>query len=210
MPKYASISTQQAARRGGLSPRQVRAGGGPIGLSANNSLLQMELKGVRDMRASLRALGKDRLIRHTIKRALKKAAEPAEKTAQRLAPRGKETGKPHMADKVRVSTTLSKRQRRQQGFGAHRGNPLNVAVVYIGAGPRGPAVLAEFGTGPRKHKSGKSTGMMPATPFMRTAWEQHKHQILRDFTKELWNQIERSAKRLARRQAKLIRESRKR
>lgn len=37
---------------------------------------------------------------------------------------------------------------------------------------------------------------------MRPAWEQHKNQILDDYADELWIQIEKSAKRLARRQAK--------
>ena len=65
------------------------------------------------------------------------------------------------------------------------------------------AAIAEFGTGPRYHKkTRKFVGAMPAQPFLRPAWEQHKDQILEDFSKALWIQIEKSAKRLARRQAK--------
>ena len=97
------------------------------------------------------------------------------------------------------SHQLSRRQRRGGGY---KVNP-NTAYVWIGAAPRGPGVLAEFGTGPRYHKkTRKFVGAMPAQPFLRPAWEQHKDQILEDFSKALWIQIEKSAKRLARRQAK--------
>lgn len=194
-------------RRIGRSARALKAGGAPIGLSRNNSLLQAEFKGAKELAEALRALGQDRLIKATLKRALLKAGQPMVETAQRLAPRGKrkggdDAGKPHMADKIAVSTTLSKRQRRQQGFGAHRGRTDNTAVVFIGAGPRGPAVLAEFGTGPRRRKNGQKTGSTPAQPFMRPAWEQHHRQILEDFGRELGIQIEKSAARLGRRQKK--------
>ncbi len=43
---------------------------------------------------------------------------------------------------------------------------------------------------------------MPANPVLRDAWETHKLQILDDFGKELWKEIEKSAVRLAKRQRK--------
>lgn len=163
--------------------------------SRNNSFLMLEIVGAQELEAALNALGQDRLIKATNRRALLAAAKPAVATARRLAP--KDTGR--MADKVDVSSTLSRRQRRGGGY---RSNP-NVAHVFIGAAPRGPAVLDEFGTGPRYHKrTRKFVGATPAQPFMRPAWEQHKNQILDDYADELWIQIEKSAKRLARRQAK--------
>jgi hypothetical protein len=165
-------------------------------VSRNNSFLQFEIRGARELEAALRELGQDRLIKATMKRALKDAAEPAAADAQARA-QALFHGSGRMASKIAVSTTLSKRQRRGRG----RSGP-NEAQVYIGAGPRGPAVLMEFGTGPRRHKNGKSVGAVPAAPFMRPAWEAHKHQILDDFAKALWIQIEKSAKRLGRRQMK--------
>lgn len=163
--------------------------------SRNNSLLMLEIKGARELEAALNALGQDRLIKSTNRRALLNAAKPAVATARRLAP--KKSGR--MSEKIDVSSTLSRRQRRGGGY---RRDP-NVAHVFMGAAPRGPAVLAEFGTGPRYQKrSRKFVGAMPAQPFMRPAWEQHKTKILDDYTSELWIQIEKSAKRLARRQAK--------
>lgn len=160
-----------------------------------NGLIHMEMLGGRELEAALNALGQDRLIKATLKRALLKASKPAVATAQRLAP--KHTGR--MAQKIAVSTTLSRRQRRGSGY---RFDP-NTAYVWIGSAPRGPGTLAEFGTGPRyQKKTGKFLGAMPAQPFMRPAWEQHKDQILADFSEELWVQIEKSAKRLARRSLK--------
>lgn len=156
----------------------------------------MEINGARELEAALMALGQDRLIKATLKTALTNASKPMVATAQRLAP--KLTGR--MAEKIAVSSTLSRRQRRGQGY---KFSPTT-AYVWIGSAPRGPGTLAEFGTGPRYHKKvRKYVGAMPATPFMRPAWEQHKDQILRDFSTELWAAIERSAKRLARRQGNL-------
>lgn len=173
--------------------------GGPAALSPKGALLQMEIVGAKELEAALLALGQDRLIKATLKRGLLKAAQPAVRTAQGLAPR--RSGR--MASKIAVSSTLSRRQRRAQGYGARTSTRGGSATVYLGAAPRGPAVLDEFGTGPRFHrKTGKFVGATPAQPFMRPAWEQHKEQILRDFSRELWIQIEKSAERLARRQMK--------
>lgn len=169
--------------------------GGYVRGARKNPLIHMEMKGARALEAALWDLGTDRLIKATMKRALLKAAKPAAQTAERLAP--KRTGL--MAGKVEASTTLSRRQRRDGGY---KFNP-NTAYVWIGAGPRGPGVLNEFGTGPRyQRRTKKFVGAMPAQPFLRPAWEQHKNQILEDFSADLWDQIEKSAKRLARRQAK--------
>lgn len=202
MPDYSSLNRRLVARRGGVSSRMARGGGGPVALSDKSALLQMDIIGAEELEAALRELAREagsRTMNRTMERALMKAGQPVVDHARRLAPRGKETGKPHMADKIRISTSLSRRQRRLQGFG-NRWH--GVAKVYIGAGPRGPAVLAEFGTGPRQWKTGKSTGSMPAQPFMRPAWEANKFKVLRDFSRILWVEIEKAAKRARRRKAR--------
>lgn len=165
---------------------------------AKDSFISLEMQGLKDVEKALHALGQDRLIKNTNRRALRIAAMPAEETARRLAPGGPySTGR--MKSKVKVSTTLARRQRRG---GKYKDNK-NTAWVFIGAAPRGPGVLTEFGTGPRFTKSGAFRGAAPAQPFMRPAWEMHKHKILRDYSREIWLQIEKSTKRLARRQAKM-------
>jgi HK97 gp10 family phage protein len=168
----------------------------------SNNLLRMKIDGFQDLEKALQELGDAKAIKRTIKAALMEAAEPTARMARSLAPR--KTGR--MAEGVDVSTTLSRRQK--SGRGGHvraRGHfdPF-AAFVYIGAHPTGPAVLAEFGTQKRHTKSGKSTGAMPAKPFMRPAWEAGKDQILRDLQRYLWVTIEKEAKRLARRQARLL------
>lgn len=164
-------------------------------MNRKNALLHMEMLGGRELEAALYGLGQDRLIKATLRRALLKASKPAVATAERMAP--KDTGR--MARKIAVTSTLARRQRRG---GLYKRDP-NVAWVYIGTSPRGPGTLQEFGTGPRRQKkTGRYTGAVPAQPFMRPAWEQHKMQILNDFSRELWIQIDKSAKRLARRSLK--------
>lgn len=160
----------------------------------------MDIVGAMELAQALRDLGTDRLIKATLRRALLQAGAPVAAAAAALAPRSRRTtGKPHMADKISVSATLSRRQRTGQEGWATRDTE---ARVYIGASPRGPAVLAEFGTRARHQKNGKSTGAMPATPFMRPAWEAGKEKVLDDFERLLWIQIQKSAERLARRTAK--------
>lgn len=161
------------------------------------TLLRIEFEGAAALEQALRDLGNSSAIKKAIRTALMEAAEPAAKMARSLAPR--RSGR--MAEGVDVSTTLSRRQKRQRKNG--RNDPFAV-FVYIGARPTGPAVLAEFGTVERHWRNGKSTGAMPARPFMRPAWEAHKFQILADFAKYLWVTIEAEAKRIARRQARLI------
>lgn len=170
---------------------------------SQNHLLRLKIEGAEELEAALRALGDSKAIKAAIKRALLEAAEPTAKEARRLAPRG-DSGR--MAEGVDVSTTLSRRQR--GGAGGHvaargRFDPF-AAFVYIGAHPMGPAVLKEFGTQQRHWKSGKSTGADPAKPFMRPAWEAGKYKILEDFSRYLWVTIEMEAKRLAKKQARLI------
>lgn len=167
--------------------------------SKKSGFLELEIVGWRELEQALRDLGSDKDVRLSLRRALNnKATKQMLDYAVSLAP--KASGR--MASKLGISTTLSRRQRRER---RQRGTTDNFAVLYIGAGARGPSILDEFGTKPRQHKSGKSTGRAPAQPFMRPAWETYKRAILDEFTKELWAQIEKSAKRIARRQAKLLR-----
>lgn len=162
----------------------------------------LEIVGAEELAAALRELGTDRLIRATLRRALLKAAAPIAADAKARAPRSrtrsaKRAGDPHLQDRIAVSATLSRRQRR-----GRRVLSDTEAEVYVGAAPRSPAIEAEFGTGPRRDKRGRFLGSMPAEPFMRPAWEAGKEKALKDFTDMLWVQIQKSAERLAKRTAK--------
>lgn len=151
-------------------------------------LVRMRLHGAKELEAALRNLPK-RVGKAAVRRALVKAGTPvAQDAASRVS-----AVKPALEPAVAVKTTLSRRQRR-----GRRKIPGAVeAFIGVTAAGRGVAHLIEFGTGPRHHKSGKSTGQMPARPFMRPAWESGKHKVLDDFARLLWVEIEKAAKRLA-------------
>lgn len=158
--------------------------------------VRMKLIGAKDLERSLLALP-ERLQKSTIDRALMRAGMPiAADAASRVNRAG---GKPDVADKITVSKTLSRRQRR--GTKKEDGT----RTVYIGVRPAPHAHLIEFGTGPRYTKAGAYRGSMPANPFMRPAWDAGWRPALDDIGKIIGEEIERSARRLAKRQAKLLR-----
>lgn len=164
----------------------------------DNSFLRMEMKGWRELAKSLQELGDDKEIRKVMKKALMKVAQPAADYAKSLA--AKRTGK--YANKIGVGSQVTRRQRRA----SDRPGP-DEAFVYFGPRGSSPGHLIEFGTGPRRQANGKSTGAMPPQPHMRPAFESFKHQMIEQLGKALGDQIEKSAARIAKRQAKLIRES---
>lgn len=167
---------------------------------ANKSFVQFELKGAEGLAQALRDLGNDRMVKRILKKALIEEAEPAAREARRLAPKDTEM----MADKIEVTTSLSKRQRSARRRAGIKGRDDQVAEVFLGAGSRGPAVLQEFGTALRRHKKGKSTGRVPAHPFLRPAWEKWKFRIMDRFAFRVWAEVERAAKRLAAKQKRTL------
>lgn len=170
-----------------------------LGAGGNRRTFSLKLKGAEGLAQALRDLGNDRTVKRILKKALLEEAEPAAQMARRLA--AKDTRL--MAEKINVSTTLSKRQ------AAQRRSPIGKkdtgVEVFLGAGARGPAHLIEFGTaGRRQKKTGRYTGYVVARPFMRPAWEAWKYKILDRFAFRLWAEIEKAAKRLAKRQARTL------
>lgn len=144
---------------------------------------------------AFRELGK-RLTKGVVQRALLKAVRPVEEDAKTRV----RVRRGNVKRRIAVSTKLSRRQKRA-AKASGKGKPL--VEIYVGAAPARHAHLLEFGTGPRRHKkSGKSTGSMPPFPFMRPAWDGNKDRVLATFGKEMWIEIEKAAKRLARRNAK--------
>jgi len=165
---------------------------------ARDTFISLDVQGWRELEKALLDLKNDRTIVATMKRAMLQAAEPMAATARRLAPKKRR----NLEEAIDVGVRLNKRQaaqRRSRGI-IKTGNTVE---VYVGAGKGGAhAVLAEFGTSLRKTKKGASRGSTAATPFLRPAWEQHKTQVLRDFGVQLGIEIERAAKRAARKRKK--------
>lgn len=158
-------------------------------------MIQFKMEGWKELAKGLEDLGDDKEVRKVMRDALKKRALPMAAMAQSLAPKHEGT----LARSIGVSTQLKRSQRR----GRVR-TGINEVEVFVGSSdPK--AHLVEFGTGPRYHKSGKYVGQVAPQPFMRPAWEATKDSILHGFAKDLWAGIERAAKRIARRQARLLR-----
>lgn len=163
---------------------------------ARKSFIKMDLLGVEETAANLRAIGKDRTIRAAMRRELRKAATPTLAMAKNNAP--VESGR--MKAGVALTGILSYRQRRGGKYG--KLNSTNEIHLFLGAKPRGPGVLTEFGTGPRFTKKGKFTGAAPAQPWLRPAWESDKYNVLDRFQRGVGPALEKAARRAARRKAK--------
>ena len=76
------------------------------------------------------------------------------------------------------------------------------AEVIIGPGRMPQAMWAEFGTGERFHKSGKSVGVMRPSPYVRPAWDDHSGELVGKVAAELRQEIDKAAARVAARAAR--------
>lgn len=161
---------------------------------ARGPIARMRLVGARELEANLRELPVH-LRKGAVTRSLRKVAEPIAEDAARRAETSRASGR--NISKITVSTTLSRRQRRKS-----RRPGANERIVYIGVRPSPIAHLIEFGTGPRFNRRGAYRGRMPALPFMRPAWDAGKMEALDKFGQMLGAEIERTAARLARRNAR--------
>lgn len=153
---------------------------------------KMQVEGLKEIDKALGDLPKA-TAKAVLRRILTKRGQPIAESMRSNAPVHDGSYKAS----IKVSTKLSKRQRalaRKEG--------LDDVNVYVGAGEP-QSHLIEHGTKPRKHKkTGKSTGSMPARPHIRPAWDKHKGALLDDIGKDIWAEIDATAKRLAKRAAK--------
>ncbi len=169
--------------------------------------VKFELVGARDLARNLRELP-EHLQKGAIRRGLLKVGQPiADDAEQRL-------DAVRLKPRIAVASQLSKRQR------AGQRREKGVTTVYIGVRPSSLAHLIEFGTtdryttggGDGRGKRGRQAralgmggayrGKMPANPFLRPAWDGGKDKALNDFGRILGAEIEATAKRLAKRNAK--------
>lgn len=164
-----------------------------------DSFLSLNMKGWRELEQALYDLGNDRVIRATMKRAMLEAAEPMARTARRNLLTVTKRGDGSLEESLDVGVRLTKRQAQEKrGMRAMEKATGTMIEVFVGAGKGGAqAHLIEFGTGPRRTKTGANRGQISARPFMRPAWESHKHQVLQDFGVQLGREIEASARRIA-------------
>ena len=175
--------------------------------------------GFKDLERQLEELPKN-TGRAVARRALKRAGDEMADEQRRLA--REKTGKLRKSIRVKVSSknldglaeyagvrrsggssdeavaALRSARREAKATGTQKGNRFSVDV-----GPTDPvAPLVEFGTGDRKHKSGKSTGVMPAEPFVRPAFDNNVDRAIETIKAGLTEEIRKATARIARKAAR--------
>ena len=151
---------------------------------------KFELHGVKETMAALEQLPTLSMKKTVVRNALKKAAIPIRDAAKIKAGSIKYDAE-GIVKSIHVDTKLTRKQRRDRSR----------VTIYVG--PSHPlAHLFEFGTAQRFTKTGARRGYITATPFLRQAWDEKKMVALETLKKELWEQIKKAARRLAKRAEK--------
>jgi HK97 gp10 family phage protein len=157
----------------------------------------VKVEGLRELNNALAELPKA-TSRNVVRRTLIKALTPMEQQAEALAP--ELTGE--LRETIDVSTKLSKRQmaahkaetgskavRTAEGW---RSDPKTEIFMFMGPRSSSKSIVQEFGS---VHQAPK--------PYMRPAWDSGAMPALDTIKTEMWAEIDKAAKRLARKAAKL-------
>ena len=144
----------------------------------------VKVEGLRELADALAELPKATGA-NVLRRTLLKAGLPIAEMARSLAPRRTGT----LAEVSISVTPASPSKMTRTGKGAY--DKQSKVEVLVEAGPEPQAITQEFGT--VNH---------PAHPFMRPAWLANKLRALDIIKKDLWEEIEKAAARLARKAAK--------
>jgi len=142
---------------------------------------EVEIKGARELHDAILRLGDAKAIKRALKKTIRAGASVLRREIRKRAP--KKTGTLRKSIKVKPWS----RTRNTLGFSV--GPDMRVA-------PHAP--LVEYGTGPRKQKStGRSTGQMPARPFMRPAYEAIKDEVVKAILDRGWKAVEEETRKLS-------------
>lgn len=142
-------------------------------------MASFRVEGLRELDRALKELPRA-TAKNVVRRVLLKAAQPIADDMAARAPR--DTG--YLGDHIDTGTRLSKRQRSVS-------RKESEVEVYAGATRVVQATLQEFGT---KNQ--------PPQPFARPAFEAGKHRALEDVKTGLAVEIDKAAKRLAKKAAR--------
>lgn len=148
----------------------------------------VSLEGFSELDAALGEFSKS-TAKGVLRRVLLKAGKPMADTMKALAPDDPATGGSDLKSTIAVSTKLSKRQAKMHRKEAKDDKAF--AEAFVGPGPDPAAWNQEFGNvnhGPQA--------------FARPAWDQHQRETLDIIRDELATEIEKTAKRQARRAAR--------
>lgn len=153
--------------------------------------MPMKTTGMKELVASMNDMSK-RTGRAVLTRALKKAAIPMRNKMEMLAPFN--DGEYENSFKIQEPTKASIKAYHANNRAFH-----NAAEIIVGSTSPLAWLLEHGGKQERFQKNGKSTGWMPAQPHIRTAFEQHKDQFLRDLEKILRDEIFKTRSRISKR-----------
>ncbi|TNJ39251.1 hypothetical protein [Phaeobacter sp. B1627] len=157
--------------------------------------VKMRIEGAGDIERALAELARG-TAKGVMRRAMKKSLKPVADLAGGVSP-----------FTIAVTSKLTARQRKE----ARGDRGRSKVVLYVGPvqpdGADAPhAHLYEFGTGVRVQAStGRSTGAMPARPFLRPAWDAGQAVMLATLRREVWAEIEKSVERARRKAARASR-----
>jgi HK97 gp10 family phage protein len=145
-----------------------------------------KIEGLQDLERAFADLENVNQRKASARRAMKKAAQPMADDAARLAPREFGT----LSESIKVGTVLSKRQRalHRKMFRDDRA----AVEMFVGAGPFSSAHNQEFGN---EHN--------PPQPFMRPALDSNAQRYMETIGRELWADIDKTAKRAANKASRL-------
>lgn len=153
----------------------------------------IRVEGLKELEKSLRELPKA-TGKNVLRRVLRKRAQPLADDMRAKAPDDPETSGKDLHTSIGVGTRLSRNQGRLHRK-MFRDDKASVEM-FVGAGALPQAHMQEFGV---VHHDPQ--------PFARPAWDENKMAMLDGIKDDLWQEIEKSAKRLAR---KRVRQARKR
>jgi len=150
--------------------------------------LSVDVKGLAEVAAAIEGL-KPATAKRVLRKVATEALTPMRDKARALAPDDPRTGPPH---DLKSSIEISPKQKsgRQLRFTEEGASSV---TVFMGPTFEGypQAIPQEFGTAHH-----------PPKPYMRPAWDQHKHQALQHVATELGAEVQKAAQRQARRAAK--------
>lgn len=115
-------------------------------------------------------------IRAKLVPALVKSAEEVAGRAEALAEASRRSGS--LIDSIAVTKPGETTPAYAEGGASVQAGELQ-ALVTVGNTDARHGHLVEFGTEPRQHKDGSSTGKMPAQPFLLPAWRLSKTRVER-------------------------------
>lgn len=169
---------------------------------------KFSFEGGKALEAALRKLGKEATARNVATRALKIAAEPIAEKARMLAP----VDKGFLRKAIKVGTkanmgrgrTLRSRQDVVYAFVGIEGSVLPPKDTKTKRNKRKTRFLQSSGSGVAAYSIFVENGThdTPPQPYMRPAFDSEKENAVKKLAPALWEEIEKAAKRAAKKAAK--------